>query len=114
MFFSGQGKEILHFEEKIGPFIFHVFPSVVESEDQLGDFLLTLLNMIKFNPAYLDPDVVSGLIQILGQICVVNTVKSNIDRCLEVREIFVVDIFPIFPEIEHRQLSVDRLVDKCF
>ena len=56
----------------------------MESEEYLGDFLSTLLNMIKFNPAYLDPEIVCGLIHILGQICVVNTVKSNIDRCLEV------------------------------
>ena len=60
-----QGQKILHFEEKIGPFLFNVFPYATDT-DYLASFLTIVLNMIKFNPAYLDAEVVCGFVDILG------------------------------------------------
>ncbi|TRY76727.1 hypothetical protein TCAL_07432 [Tigriopus californicus] len=61
-----QGKDILHFEEKIGRFLLQVFPTQPKPADVVNQYLLILLNTIKFNPAYLDPEVVTGLINCLS------------------------------------------------
>lgn len=66
-----QGQDILHFEEKVGPFLLRTFPLVTSDIGLLVAFLKILLNMIKFNPAYLDPEVVCGLISFLSHVCVI-------------------------------------------
>ena len=102
--FSEQGKDILHFEERMGPFLFNIFPHVlafVEEDTKkseasaqgnapvenshLAAFLELLLNLIKFNPAYLDPEVVVGLIGYLSVICSVRkTWRNTVDLCMKV------------------------------
>ncbi len=82
--FPEQGKDILHFEERIGPYLYNSFPKWLKHEG-FYKFLQILLNVIKFNPAYLDPDVVCGLIGYLGHTCMVSRTKQNIDICLQVR-----------------------------
>ena len=88
-FYAEQGKDILHFEEKMGPLLFNTFPRLISRRGSLPrnllkNFLSILLNMIKFNPAYLDPEVVCGLISYLGHICVLRESKEIIELCLQV------------------------------
>ena len=99
-----QGKDILHFEEQIGPFVKKFFPFLLNSasnrrrsKDDLereGDIsrpmlinylLAILLNLIKFNSAYLDADVVSSIIVHISEICTLeDNIEENILGCLQV------------------------------
>lgn len=58
------GKDILHLEEKMGPFLLEWMPTVTAGDGKRGaEFLSLLVNVIKFNSAYIDEDIVSGLVQ---------------------------------------------------
>ena len=98
-----QGKDILHFEDQIGPFVKKFFPflltsncfvEVKEHDDKevktsqpmlINYFLSILLNLIKFNSAYLDADVVSAIITNISEICILDdNIEENIVACLQV------------------------------
>ena len=100
-----QGKDILHFEDQIGPFVKKFFPflltsnsfvEVKEHDDKeaktsqpmlINYFLSILLNLIKFNSAYLDADVVSAIITNISEICILDdNIEENIVACLQVIE----------------------------
>lgn len=58
------GKDILHLEERMGPFLLEWMPTVTAGDGKRGaEFLSLLVNVIKFNSAYIDEDIVSGLVQ---------------------------------------------------
>lgn len=58
------GKDIVHLEEKIGPFLLEWMPIVTQTDGKKGaEFLSLLVNVIKFNSAYIDDDIISGLVQ---------------------------------------------------
>lgn len=58
------GKDIVHLEERVGPFLLEWMPIVTNGDGKRGaDFLSLLVNVIKFNTSYIDEDVVSGLVQ---------------------------------------------------
>ncbi|KAG1709737.1 Tuberin [Nymphon striatum] len=59
---SDNGKNIINFEEEIGPFLLSWMPEVI-STGKSKKFLPILINMIKFNAAYLDQDIISGLVK---------------------------------------------------
>ena len=99
-----QGKDILHFEDQIGPFVKKFFPllltctsSLQTSKEQMEKeaetsqpmlinyFLSILLNLIKFNSAYLDADVVGAIIVHISEICILDdNIEENICACLQV------------------------------
>jgi hypothetical protein len=56
------GKDILYFEEEVGPFLLHWMAAVI-GVSRTKEFLSMLVNVIKFNAAYVDEDVISGLVQ---------------------------------------------------
>ena len=100
-----QGKDILHFEDEIGQFLKKIFPIIMNSKlifssteihfekDStcptsqpllINYFLNILLNIIKFNSAYLDADVVCEFIANLGEICLLeDNIQENIESCLK-------------------------------
>ena len=45
-----------------GPFLLHWMPDVMKT-DQLSSFLPIILNLVKYNAAYVDEDVMAGLVQ---------------------------------------------------
>lgn len=45
-----------------GPFLLEWMPAVANS-DRLGEFLTLLIHVIKYNAAYLDEEVVAGLVK---------------------------------------------------
>ena len=101
-----QGKDILHFEDQIGPFVKKFLPFLLTctsnrkgSNDDLDKevetsqpilinyFLVILLNLIKYNSAYLDADVVSSIITNISEICTLeDNIGENILGSLQVRK----------------------------
>ena len=103
-----QGKDILHFEDEIGPFLKKFFPILLSRASNLSTskihtekecigsdllskpmlinyFLNMLLNVIKFNSAYLDAEVVTPFINHLNEICLMeDNIPENIKVCLQV------------------------------
>lgn len=59
---TDNGKDILYFEEEVGPFLLNWLPDIASAGITL-EYLGTLLNIIKYNAAYLDEEVTSGLVQ---------------------------------------------------
>jgi tuberous sclerosis protein 2 len=58
------GKDILYLEERMGPFLLEWMPTVTAGDGKRGaEFLSLLVNVIKFNSAYIDEDIISGLVQ---------------------------------------------------
>ena len=103
---TDQGKDILHFEDQIGPFVKKFLPFLVTySSNRRGSnddvdkevetsqpilinyFLVILLNLIKYNSAYLDADVVSSIIANFSEICTLeDNIGENVLGCLQVRK----------------------------
>jgi hypothetical protein len=53
---TDEGREILHFEDEIGKVLLQLFPSVLLHEDSgaiYTEFMGIVLNVIKYNSAYL-------------------------------------------------------------
>lgn len=80
---SEDGKNLHEFEEDAGPFLLKWMPQVMQA-GKIKEYLELILNVIKFNAAYLDESVISGLVK---QTCMV-TNKSGADEinkaCLDV------------------------------
>lgn len=59
---TDHGRDILYMEEEIGPFLLDWMAAVVEA-GRSTDFLSILVNIIKYNAAYIEEDIVHGLVQ---------------------------------------------------
>ncbi|XP_020281635.1 tuberin [Pseudomyrmex gracilis] len=78
------GKDILHLEEKMGPFLLEWMPTVTAGDGKRGaEFLSLLVNVIKFNSAYIDEDIVSGLVQYISHLCYCSNNTEIVSGCLE-------------------------------
>lgn len=61
---TDNGKDIVYLEETMGYFLLEWMPSVTSADGKRGaDFLSLLVNVIKFNSACIDEDIISGLVQ---------------------------------------------------
>ncbi|XP_076458884.1 tuberin-like isoform X2 [Babylonia areolata] len=79
---SDEGKNLLDFEEETGPFLLKLMPDALTA-GVITEFLQLLINVIKFNAAYIDEDIMSGLVQ---QTCMIqNRTRSDEDMklCLQ-------------------------------
>lgn len=56
------GKELLYFEEEVGPFLLNWLPDITRA-DKLEEYLCMIDNLIKFNAAYVVEDVITGFIK---------------------------------------------------
>ncbi|KOX80745.1 Tuberin [Melipona quadrifasciata] len=75
------GKDILHLEERMGPFLLDWMPVVTVGDGKRGaEFLSLLVNVIKFNSAYIDEDIISGL---------VHNISEVVSGCLEALDAIV-------------------------
>ncbi|RLU20252.1 hypothetical protein DMN91_006859 [Ooceraea biroi] len=78
------GKDILHLEERMGPFLLEWMPTVTAGDGKRGaEFLSLLVNVIKFNSAYIDEDVISGLVQSISHLCYYSNNTEVVSGCLE-------------------------------
>ncbi|KYM81590.1 Tuberin [Atta colombica] len=78
------GKDILHLEERMGPFLLEWMPTVTAGDGKRGaEFLSLLVNVIKFNSAYIDEDIISGLVQYISHLCYYSNNTEVVSGCLE-------------------------------
>ncbi|XP_076345380.1 TSC complex subunit tuberin isoform X3 [Tachypleus tridentatus] len=77
------GKVIVYFEEETGPFLLEWMPDVI-SAGKSTEFLPMLVNVIKFNAAYLDQDIISGLVQHSCTLCCRTNSEEVVQLCLDV------------------------------
>ncbi|XP_022317676.2 tuberin-like isoform X3 [Crassostrea virginica] len=83
---SENGRNLQEFEESAGPFLLEWMPAVANS-DRLGEFLTLLIHVIKYNAAYLDEEVVAGLVK---NTCVLLNRKrpeEDVTLCLDVLDV---------------------------
>ncbi|XP_062133679.1 tuberin isoform X1 [Drosophila sulfurigaster albostrigata] len=88
------GKDITNFEEKIGKFMLHWMPDVKEAH-QLSPYLDMLINLIKFNAAHLDKDILVGIVE---NACKLSYTEPDDDiglQCLTILELVIG--YTIFP-----------------
>lgn len=84
------GKDILHLEERMGPFLLDWMPIVTAGDGKRGaEFLLLLVNVIKFNSAYIDEDIISGLVQYICHLCYYSNSSEVVSGCLEALDAIV-------------------------
>ncbi|XP_029054023.2 tuberin isoform X1 [Osmia bicornis bicornis] len=84
------GKDILHLEERIGPFLLD-WMSVVTAGDgkRSAEFLSLLVNVIKFNSAYIDEDIISGFVRYICHLCYYSNSNEVVSGCLEALDAIV-------------------------
>lgn len=66
-----KGREILHFEEEIGVLMQKIWPYILTSECQEFriTFLQIVINLLTFNSAYVDSEVVVSFIRAFSKMC---------------------------------------------
>ncbi|PSN43169.1 hypothetical protein C0J52_09893 [Blattella germanica] len=82
------GKDILYFEEEVGPFLLYWMPAVT-GVDRTKEFLSMLVNVIKFNAAYVDEDVISGFVENTCFLCCWSNSVEVVLTCLQVLDTVV-------------------------
>ncbi|XP_017134841.1 tuberin [Drosophila miranda] len=88
------GKNITNFEEKIGKFMLLWIPAITE-DNLLCPYLDMLVNLIKFNAAHLDKDILVGIVQ---NACELSCTLTDVDiglQCLNILEMVIG--YTIFP-----------------
>lgn len=85
---TDNGKDILYFEEEVGPFLLYWMPAVI-GVARTKEFLSMLVNVIKFNAAYVDEDVISGLVQNTCFLCCWSNSEEVVLTCLQVLDTVV-------------------------
>ncbi|XP_076652775.1 TSC complex subunit tuberin isoform X1 [Halictus rubicundus] len=84
------GKDIIHLEERMGPFLLEWMPIVTAGDGKRGsEFLSLLVNVIKFNSAYIDDDIISGLVQYICHLCYYSNSTEVVSGCLEALDAIV-------------------------
>ncbi|XP_034313756.2 tuberin isoform X2 [Magallana gigas] len=83
---SENGKNLQEFEESAGPFLLEWMPSVVNTE-KLGEFLKLLVHVIKYNAAYLDEEVVAGLVKNTCVLLNRRRPEEDVTLCLDVLDV---------------------------
>ncbi|XP_008551643.1 tuberin [Microplitis demolitor] len=87
---TDNGKDIVHLEEKVGGFLLKWMPTVTYGDEKRGaEFLSLLVNVIKYNSAYIDEDIVSGLVQFICHLCYYSNNKEVVSGCLDTLDTIV-------------------------
>lgn len=81
---TDNGKDLLYLEETIGDFLLNFLPQL-SRQHLLKEFLPFLLNVIKFNSAYLDGNVIGGLVSTL---CSLAISSNDADEILLIISVF--------------------------
>ncbi|XP_022103490.1 tuberin-like [Acanthaster planci] len=88
---SANGKNLLHFEEDMGPFLLAWMPDVISYGMSVltAEFLGLLVNVFKFNSCYLDDHIVSGLVKHTCTVCSRTGREYDIEQSLKVLDAVV-------------------------
>ncbi|CAH1116150.1 unnamed protein product [Phaedon cochleariae] len=82
------GKDILFFEEEIGPFLLNWLPDISKA-GKIEDYLTMIDNVVKFNASYLDEEVIAGLIQHTCVLCCSTSNNKTVNSCLQIMSTIV-------------------------
>ncbi|XP_071440421.1 tuberin-like [Hetaerina americana] len=82
------GKDIQYFEEEIAPFLLHWMPAIAGTP-RTNDFLLVLVNLIKYNAGYVDEDIIVGLVENTCLLCLRTNSKEVVLSCIQVLDAVV-------------------------
>lgn len=85
---TDNGKVIEHLEEKMGHFLLSWMPSVV-SASKTEEFLGLLVNVVKYNAAYMDDNVIMLLVQHVCFLCCWVSSRNVVLGCLQVLDTVV-------------------------
>ncbi|KFM71940.1 Tuberin, partial [Stegodyphus mimosarum] len=80
---SEDGKIVSNFEEEIGPFLLSWFPEIMGT-GKTAEFLRLITNVIKFNAAYLDDEIIAGFIKSTCDLCTRTKAEEDIQESLNV------------------------------
>ncbi|XP_072397243.1 tuberin [Diabrotica undecimpunctata] len=76
------GISLLHFEEKVGRFLLNWLPDISQA-GKIEEYLTMLDNLVRYNAAYLDDEVISGFIQHICVLCCSSSSKT-VQSCLQI------------------------------
>ncbi|XP_060521768.1 tuberin [Cylas formicarius] len=82
------GKIILFFEEEIGRFLLNWLPEILQA-GRIEEYLGMMDNVIRFNAAYIDEEVMNGFIQHLYFLCGPPNRSTTINLCLQIMSTIV-------------------------
>ncbi|XP_054271198.1 tuberin isoform X2 [Macrosteles quadrilineatus] len=82
------GRNIEYLEEEIGPFLLEWFGQVVTADREV-DFLHMLVNLIKYNAAYIDEDVLHGFVHNICMLAMKCGDTQTVLGCLQVLDTVV-------------------------
>ncbi|GFY56311.1 tuberin [Trichonephila inaurata madagascariensis] len=82
---SDNGKTITNFEEEMGPFLLSLFLDFVAVGKE-ADLLALFTNVIKFNAAYLDDNVIEGFVKQIKNLCSRSKKDEDVQESLNVFE----------------------------
>ncbi|XP_023241139.1 tuberin-like [Centruroides sculpturatus] len=90
---SDNGKQIEYFEEDAGPFLLEWMPEII-SGNRVQEFLPLLVNMIKCNAAYLDEDIIAGIVNYTCTLCERTNSEDDVQLCLQVLDAVICYSYP--------------------
>nr|CAD7441252.1 unnamed protein product [Timema bartmani] len=82
------GKDIKYFEEEVGPFLMQWMPAIT-GVGKTQQFLAVWVNVIKFNAAYVDEEVIKELVQNTCFLCCWSNSQPVVLTCLQVLDTVV-------------------------
>ncbi|XP_039753773.1 tuberin isoform X2 [Pararge aegeria] len=85
---TNTGKDIKCFEELIGPFLLEWLPQL-QAAPHIVEFVNLIINIVKFNAAYLDEDIVHGIVNNACHLCVYSADAGAVQGCLALLEAVV-------------------------
>ncbi|XP_077299280.1 TSC complex subunit tuberin isoform X2 [Arctopsyche grandis] len=91
---TSNGKDITYFEEQIFKFMLQWMPTVTYP-DLTQEFLTLLVNLIKYNAAYMSKEVISGFVNNTCFLCCYSPASQVVLGCLQVLDAIV--CYSIFP-----------------
>ncbi|KAL1488930.1 hypothetical protein ABEB36_014716 [Hypothenemus hampei] len=78
---TSNGRMVLFFEEEIGRFLLNWLPQISQ-HGQIEKFLQMLDNVIRYNAAYLDEEIINGFIEHICLLCGPTSQYTTINLCL--------------------------------
>jgi len=109
------GKDIVHIEEQVGPFILELLETVKENDSEgclvVAQLLSLTSNMVKFNSAYLSQAVVIRFIIRLAQISCNSSSDKEILQCLDILKCVVMYSYVPPEALVHFVSCVCRVVN---
>ncbi|KAH1016696.1 hypothetical protein HUJ04_007876 [Dendroctonus ponderosae] len=78
---TSNGKGVLFFEEEIGRFLLNWLPEISRI-GRIEEYLIMIDNVIRFNAAYLDEEIINGFIEHICLLCGPTSQYTTINLCL--------------------------------